>query len=261
MTDWVTPVATPIPEGGGGILSLPYPRAPATCSACSSAAPRSGLVSTYSGTTSRSAPGNTTRCTTRRLRPAGGATGAPTAPSLATLGVPAVTSSVIATPELAERLVAAEERPHPVVVHAQRGTDGHVHVEVLVGAEAPAEDHARFAGRHFPVSQQAFSVLRGVDRVVRLIAAVGEARELSHDHCLVLRIPVALGVEVAEFVDAGERYVGVRVVHHGRPLEVPGREHLQVEVEGAPASVTGSAAEIFIERAGVDDGDVAQQAG
>src|SRR5690348_16391431 len=235
MTDWVNPVATPIPEGGGCILSAPYPRAPATCSACSSAAPRSGLVSTYSGTTSRSGPGNTSRGTTCWLRPAGGAAGAPTEPSLATLGVPAVTSSVIAAPELAERLVTAEEWPHPVVVHAQRGADCHVHVEVLVSAQAPAEDHARFAGRHFPVSQQAFSVLRGVDRVVRLIAAVGEARELSHDHCLVLRIPVAFWVEVAEFVDAGERDVGVRVVHHRRPLEVPGREHLQVEVEGPPA--------------------------
>src|SRR5215471_18286536 len=235
MTDWVTPVATPIPEGGGGILSLPYPRAPATCSACSSAAPRSGLVSTYSGTTSRSAPGNTTRCTTRRLRPAAGASGAPTEPSLATVGAPAVTSSVIAAPETAERLVAAEERSHPVVVHAQRGADGHVHVEVLVGAQAPAEDHAGLAGRHFPVSQQPFPVLRGVDRVVRLIAAVGKTRELSHDHCLVLRVPVTLGVEVAELVNAGERDVGVRVVHHGRSLEVAGREHLQVEIESAPA--------------------------
>src|SRR6516162_11454175 len=234
MTDWVSPVATPMAVGAGGTGSR-LPSDSASSSAASSAAPRSGLVSTYSGTTSRSAPGNTTRCTARRLRPSGGATGAPTAPSLATLGVPAATSSVIAPPELAEWLVTAEERPHPVVVHAQRGADGHVHVEVLVGAQTPAEDHARFASRHFPVSQQAFSVLRGVDRVVRLIAAVGEARELSHDHCLVLRVPVALGVEVAEFVDTGERDVGVRVVHHRRPLEVPGREHLQVEVEGPPA--------------------------
>src|SRR6266436_2740789 len=153
MTDWVTPVATPIPVGGGGILSR-CPRASATCSACSSAAPRSGLVSTYSGTTSRSAPGNTTRCTTRRLRPAAAGTGGtPTAPSLATDGRPAVASSVIAAPEAAQRLVAGEERSHPVVVHGERGSDGHVHVEVLVGAQATAEDHARLTGRHFPVSQ------------------------------------------------------------------------------------------------------------
>src|SRR5215470_7708238 len=169
MTDWVPPVATPIPEGGGGILP-PCPRASATCSACSSAAPRSGLVSTYSGTTSRSAPGNTTRCTTRRVRPATGASGAPAQPSLATEGAPAVMSSVIAVPELAERLVTTEERPHAVVVHAQCGADGHVHVEVLVGAQAPTEDHTRLASRHLPVSQQPFPVLRGVDRVVRFIA-------------------------------------------------------------------------------------------
>src|SRR5262249_53651856 len=119
MTDWVTPVATPIPEAGAGGGTLPRgPRAPAARSAGGSAAPRAGLGSTYSGTTSRSAPGNTTRCTPRRLRPAAGASGAPTEPSLATVGAPAVTSSVIAAPETAERLVAAEERSHPVVVHA-----------------------------------------------------------------------------------------------------------------------------------------------
>src|SRR5579863_8406285 len=190
MTDWGSSIATPIAVGAGGTGSR-LPSDSASNSAASSAAPRSGLVSTYSGTTSRSAPGNTTRCTTRRLRPAVTGTGAPTAPSLATDGRPAAASSVIAAPEAAERLVAGEERPHPVVVHAQRGPDGHVHVEVLVGAQAPAEDHAGLTGRHVPVSQQPFPVLRGVDRVVGLIATVGEARELSHDHCLVLGIPVA----------------------------------------------------------------------
>src|SRR6516164_820800 len=234
MTDWVSPVATPMAVGAGGTGSR-LPSDSASSSAASSAAPRSGLVSTYSGTTSRSAPGNTTRCTARRVRPATGASGAPAQPSLATEGAPAVMSSVIAAPELAERLVTTEERPHPVVVHAQCGADGHVYVEVLVGAHAPTEDHTRLASRHLPVSQQPFPVLRGVDRVVRLIAAVGETRELSHDHGLVLRVPVALGVEVAELVDAGIRDVGVRVVHHGRPLEVPGRQHLHLEIEGAPA--------------------------
>src|SRR6185312_1023583 len=204
MTDWVSPVATPMAVGAGGAGSR-LPSDSASSSAASSAAPRSGLVSTYSGTTSRSAPGNTTRCTTRMLRPAGAGAGAPAAPSLSTGGTPAVASLVIAAPEAAQRLVAGEERQHPVVVHAQRGPDGHVHVEVLVGAQAPAEDHAGLAGRHFPVSQQPFPVLRGVDRVVRLMAVVGEERALSHDHCLILRVPVPLGVEVAERVDAGER--------------------------------------------------------
>ena len=42
----------------------------AAISAASSEAPRSIFVSTYSGTTSRSSPGNTTRCRTRSDRPA-----------------------------------------------------------------------------------------------------------------------------------------------------------------------------------------------
>src|SRR5690348_17776524 len=118
MTDWVIPVATPTPEGGGGILSAAYPRAPATCSACSSAAPRSGLVSTYSGTTSRSSPGNTTRCTTRRPLP--------------TSAVSLSRESVTSLPQAAERLAAGEERAEAIFVHGQRRPDRHVHVEVLV---------------------------------------------------------------------------------------------------------------------------------
>src|SRR5215470_12864415 len=130
MTDWVPPVATPIPEGGGGILP-PCPRASATCSACSSAAPRSGLVSTYSGTTSRSAPGNTTRCTTRRLRPAPSPRTLPPSGSPA----PAPPRSVTSVTQLSERRTAGEEWLQPVVVHAQRRTDRHVHIEVLIRAE------------------------------------------------------------------------------------------------------------------------------
>src|SRR3984957_15038657 len=122
-------------------------------------------------------------------------------------------------------------RPEPVVVHAQRGPDGHGHVEVLRGAQAAAEKDAWLAPGRFPVGQPAGPGLRRIDRGGRLIATVGEARVLTLDHCLVLRVPVALRMEMAELVDAGEWDVLVRVVHDGSALEVPGRENLHVEVE------------------------------
>src|SRR6266542_84160 len=53
-------------------------------------------------------------------------------------------------PRPGERRTAGEERPEPVVVHAQRGPDGHVHIQVLVGAQAAAEKDARLAVGHFP---------------------------------------------------------------------------------------------------------------
>src|SRR5215470_13023679 len=152
-------------------------------SVASSAAPRSRLVSTYSGTTSRSSPGNTTRLRTRNSRPAGSCV-------FADRSVPI--SSVIADySQLGQRKVAGEERAELVVVHAERGTDRHVHVEVLVGAQAAAEEHSGLPVGHLAVGEQPLSVFLGVDRVVRLVAALRETRVLAHDHCLVLRVPVA----------------------------------------------------------------------
>src|SRR5215475_2684699 len=209
MIDCVSPtaaVAAGTPAGLNPVIDS------AATSAASSAAPRSMLVSTYSGTTSRSPAGNTTRCTTRRARPA-------------------PFSSVTVAPQACQRLTVGEEGTQAVLIHAQRGSDRHVHVEVLVRAQPTAEEHAGLAPRHVPVSQQPFPVRRGVDGIVRLVAAVGEARELPHDHCLVLRVPVTFGVEVPEFVDPGERNVRVCVVHDRRALEIAGGEDLHVEVE------------------------------
>src|SRR6202167_3624446 len=160
----------------------------AAISAASSEAPRSIFVSTYSGTTSRSSPGNTTRCRTRSDRPA----------SVALL---------MTVLPLNCRHAIGEQRADVVVVHAERGGDRHVHVEVLVGAQAAAEEHPGLAVGQVAVGQEPLAVLRGVDRVVRLVAAPGHARVLSHDHCLVLRVPVALRMEMPELVDAGERDV------------------------------------------------------
>src|SRR5215475_7812360 len=217
MTDCASPTA---PTPASMVAGLNPVRSWVVSSAASSAAPRSGLVSTYSGITSRSSAGNTTRCSTRRPRP-----------------VPAMSlprGSVTLLPEVAERLVAGEERAEAVFVHGQRGPDRHVHVEVFVGAQAPAEEHAGLAGGHLPVGQQPLPVRRRVDRVVRLVTASGRTRELPHDHRLVRRVPVTLRVEVPELVDTGERNVGVRVVHDGRSLEVASGQDLQLEVGGTP---------------------------
>src|ERR1700728_4298705 len=199
----------------------------AAISAASSEAPRSILVSTYSGTTSRSSPGNTTRCRTRSDR-----TGTPASVALLMIALP-----------LNCRHAICEQRADVVVVHAERGPDRHVHIEVLVGAQAPAEEHARLPLRHLPVIQQPRAVRPRVDRVVRLVAAAGQARVLTHDHCLVLRVPIALRVEMPELVDTGERHILVGVVHDRRPLEVARGEHLHVEIERAPAQVARSVSE------------------
>src|SRR6266550_707542 len=158
MIDCASPAA---PAAAGTLAGLNPVRASVASSAASSAAPRSGLVSTYSGTTSRSSPGNTTRCTTRRPLPA-------PAVSLAR-------KSVTSLPQAAERLAAGEERAEAVFVHGQRGSDRHMHVEVLVRAQAPAKEHPGLAAGQLPVGQQPFPVRRRVDRVVRLVAAAGEA--------------------------------------------------------------------------------------
>src|SRR6188472_2275915 len=160
--------------------------------------------STYSGRTSTSlSPGSTSRCRTRLLiDPSGGQLGA-----------------------------LAEVRAELVVEHRQRRADGHVHVEVLVGAEAAAEEHHRLLLGQLAVLQQLLAVLGGVDRVVRLVADLGRPGVLVHDHRLALGVGVlALGVEVLELVDPGERDVDVVVVHHRGALEVVDLLDLGLEV-------------------------------
>ena len=77
------------------------------------------------------------------------------------------------------------------------------------------------------------------------------------DDGLVLRVPVALGVEVPELVDPGEGHVLVGVVHHRGALEVAGRLHGQLEVDGPPRELARGVAEVRVDRAGVDDRDLA----
>src|SRR4029453_10582521 len=53
-----------------------------------------------------------------------------------------------------------------VVLHGQRRSDGHVHVQVLVRTEPAPEQYVWLGLGHVPVLQQLGSVLCGVDRVV-----------------------------------------------------------------------------------------------
>src|SRR5690606_18081779 len=92
-----------------------------------------------------------------------------------------------------------------VAPHARRLADRHAHAEVLVGAQASSEVHVVLAFRELPVGQQAGAVGGGVHRVVRLVLAVREARDLAHDHGPVgVEDVLALRMEVLELVDARE---------------------------------------------------------
>src|SRR2546421_9106574 len=91
-----------------------------------------------------------------------------------------------------------EPGPDPVLEQGQGGTDGHVHVEVLVAAEAAAEEDTGLRGGQFPVAQQAGTVLGGVDRVVGLVVAAGEPWVLARDDGAVVGVVAPLGVVVAE---------------------------------------------------------------
>src|SRR4051812_35764019 len=148
-----------------------------------------------------------------------------------------------------ERAAFVEEGPDTVVEHGERGTDRHVHVQVLVRTQPAAEEHAALRGLllgQLPVTLQLGAVLRGVDRVVRLVAGLGEAGVLADDDRLVVRV-LPLGVEVPELVDAGKGHVLVGVVHDRGALEVADRQHLGLEVQRAPAELTGLVVEVPVD--------------
>src|SRR5215472_17733842 len=260
--DCASPTAAALAIGKVAACFLRPVSASACISALSSAAPRSMFVSTYSGTTSKSSPGKTTRCSTRGTRWPWSASVAlfMSAVSVCKRGL-GVERSTVFGDGWEERSMVFEKRSQAVLEHGQRGADRHVHVEVLIRAEPPAEEHALLAVGHLAVGQQARPVLGRVDRVVRLVAVLGEPRVLPHDHGLVRGVPLPFRVEVPELVDAGERDVGVRVVHDRRALEVAGGQDLQVEVEGTPAQVARRVVEVRVERAGIHDGHAPQKLG
>src|SRR5215217_6741057 len=56
-------------------------------------------------------------------------------------------------PMIGECLAVGEVRRELVVVHAERRADRHVHVEVLVGPEATAEQHVGLTLRELAIGQ------------------------------------------------------------------------------------------------------------
>ena len=73
---------------------------------------------------------------------------------------------------LVDRFAVLEVRADVVVEDRQGGADGHVHIQVLVGAQASAEEDlvgAGFLGGEAPISFELGAVVGGVDRVVDLV--------------------------------------------------------------------------------------------
>src|SRR5215469_9607059 len=127
-----------------GMLAACFLR-PVSASACisvlSSPEPRSMFVSTYSGTTSKSSPGKTTRCSTRGTRRLWSASVALFifAVSVCKRGLGFERSMVLGDGRR-ERSMVFEIRCQAVLEHGQRRPYGHVHVEVFIRAEPPAEE-------------------------------------------------------------------------------------------------------------------------
>ncbi|MBG9887140.1 hypothetical protein ABE10_11475, partial [Bacillus toyonensis] len=132
-----------------------------------------------------------------------------------------------------------------------------MHVEVLIGPQTSAEVHVGLALGELSVGEETLAVGGGVDRVVGLVAAFGEAGELTHDDGLVRRVAIGpLGMEVLELMDARVRHVGIRVVHDRGALEVSDVEDLLLQVDRAPAELARAVVEVTVDGAGVDDRDL-----
>src|SRR5699024_7703408 len=74
---------------------------------------------------------------------------------------------------LLEWLAFGEEGFNLVIKHRQRGTDSHVHIQVLIRTQTSAEQNvvlARFRSRELAVLLQHLAVFWSVNGVIRLIA-------------------------------------------------------------------------------------------
>ena len=132
-----------------------------------------------------------------------------------------------------------------------------MHVEVLVGAQAPAEEHVLLPRRHLAVGGERRAVRRRGDRIVRLVPGAREARVLALNNRVRRPASIPLGVQVRELVDARKGDVPIRVVHDRAALVVGHVHDLGLEIEGAPAELAGLVVEVAVDRARVDDGDLA----
>ena len=112
---------------------------------------------------------------------------------------------------LIDGLAVLEVGADVVVEDGQGSTDGHVHVQILVGAQAAAEEDLVLAGLgsgKLAVTLEHLAVFGGVDRIVDLVVILSEAGVFLDDDGLVIAV-VALRMEVTELVDAGVRDVRI----------------------------------------------------
>ena len=130
-----------------------------------------------------------------------------------------------------------EQRGKLVIEHRQCRSDGHMHIQVLVGTKAAPEEDTVFILHKLTVLLQALAILRGIHRVVGLVAMISKARELTEDHGLLVLL-VTLGVEVAEFNDSREGNIDIAIVHDGATLVVTGFDNFLFEIDGTPGQVT-----------------------
>ena len=148
-----------------------------------------------------------------------------------------------------------QQRCDLLLVSGEGGVDHVVHVVVLVSAEAAAEHGVRLGlGLGLVLGVQCLVRIR-VDRVVRLVATLGETAVFLPHHGLVRVLGiVALRVEVLEFDGAGVGYVRVGEVHH-RAAEVVALIVADfLEVDRAPLEVAELIVEVTVHRARVHDG-------
>src|SRR5690625_1739456 len=113
----------------------------------------------------------------------------------------------LVTALLLERFTFRKEWLELVIKHRQRRTNSHVHVQVLIGTQASAEEHViftRFLRSECSVLLQHLAVFRSVDWVIRLIALFCRAGVFLHNDGLIRWIlRLALTTEVAGLVAVG----------------------------------------------------------
>src|SRR5699024_12601258 len=91
----------------------------------------------------------------------------------------------LVTALLLERFAFSKEWFELVIKHRQRRTDSHVHVQVLIGTQASAEEHlifTRFLRSECAVLLQHLAVFRSVDWVVMLIPLFCRAGVFLHNY-------------------------------------------------------------------------------
>ena len=145
-----------------------------------------------------------------------------------------------------------QQRCDLLLVGGQGGVDHVVHVVVLVRAQTTAEHGVRLGlGLGLVLGVQRL-VRVGVDRVVRFVAALGEAAVLLPHHGLVRVLGVmTFRVEVLELDGAGVGYVRVGEVHHRAAEVVAFVVAYFLEVHRAPLEVAQLIVEVTVHRARV----------